>query len=67
MIDKPSDRDFKTGRYQLATSATSSCQIVVVLDTATGKLWVKEVVRGIGGDQDLLKTENQGKCLWEMD
>lgn len=67
MIDKPSDRDFQIGRYQLASSSTASSQIVVVLDTATGKLWVREVVRGIGGDKNLLKTENQGKCLWEMD
>jgi hypothetical protein len=67
MIDKQTDKDFQIGRYQMATSATSSCQIVVVLDSATGKLWVREVMRGIGGDKNLLKTENQGKCIWEMD
>ena len=67
MINKSPDPELEIGRYQMATSATSSCQIVVVIDTVTGKLWVREVVRGIVGDKDLLKPENQGKCLWEMD
>jgi hypothetical protein len=64
---KNPDQEAINGRFQMATSAAEGFQIVAVLDTATGKLWVKEVLRGIGGDKSLLKAENQGKCIWEMD
>ncbi len=54
------------GRYQLAASATASTATIAVIDTVSGRLWVRQIFTGIGGDKALLKEENYGRPLWDV-
>lgn len=54
------------GRFQVAVGATDSMTTIAVIDTVTGRLWVREVFNGIGGDKALLKEENYGRPLWDV-
>ena len=56
----------KIGRYQISSAATEQSFLVTVLDTATGKIWTRTLFRGIGGEKQLIKTENQGKKIWDI-
>jgi hypothetical protein len=54
------------GRYQVAACGTDSTSTIAVIDTVTGRLWVRQIFSGIGGDKALLKEENQGRPLWDV-
>jgi hypothetical protein len=54
------------GRYQVAACAAEHLSTIAVVDTATGRLWVRQVSNGIGGDKALLKRENQGRPMWDV-
>jgi hypothetical protein len=55
----------KIGRYQIVSSGGDSNHILAVLDTVTGRVWVKEISLKFRENRELLKEENQVRTFWE--
>lgn len=57
------------GRYQVVASATDYLHVIVILDTATGRIWTRSVLpthRSHLEGMTLLEYESQGKAPWEI-
>jgi hypothetical protein len=66
-MNAPQPETSQIGRYQITSWGQGSVAgVIAVLDTATGRVWVREISGGIGGDKALLKAENQGSPLWAI-
>lgn len=61
-----SQSDNQIGRYQITACGTDQTSTIAVIDTITGRVWVRQIFTGIGGDKALLKEVNRGRPLWEI-